>query len=147
MQTKLIAAGVIVVVTVASFLLTFTIWPNPPGAPTPPDSLRPLFAVLGLIESLAFGAGVAFLIFGGQLVARAGQSRPLTIATYLSIGWLLVNWWPHGNLHRVNGFEFYGLLRIDYGFHVTLILAGLIVAFFFLRVLSTRPAAAPVSAR
>lgn len=142
MPQKLLAAAVILIFTAASFFTTFVIWPNPPGAPTPPADLAPLFAVVGLIESIAFGAGVAFLIFGGQLLARMGQGRPLTIATYLSIAWLLISWWPHDNLHRVVGLNFGNLIKIEYGFHGTLILAGLIVAYFFLRVLSSQPAAA-----
>ena len=39
---------------------------------------------------------------------------------YLSIGWFLVSWWPHDNLHIHNGDE--------YGFHVTLIIAAGVLA-------------------
>ncbi len=47
---------------------------------------------------------------------------------YLSIGWLLISWWPHGHQHQHNGDDMQGLLYKEYGFHATLMLAGLIVA-------------------
>ncbi len=51
---------------------------------------------------------------------------------YLAIGWLLVSWWPHDNLHIHVGNDMQGLLYIEYGFHVTLMICGLIVAYGFL---------------
>jgi hypothetical protein len=53
------------------------------------------------VESLAFGLGLAFLLRGPQLLTVGGRPRAVDIASYLSIGWLLANWWPHTNLHRV----------------------------------------------
>jgi hypothetical protein len=54
-----------------------------------------------------------------------------------------VNWWPHGNLHRIVGFRWEDLIKIEYGFHVTLVVAGAIVTLFFVGVLQAgRPAAA-----
>ena len=50
---------------------------------------------------------------------------------YLCIGWLLVSWWPHDNLHIHTG-SLQGLLYIEYGFHMTLILSGLVLAYSFL---------------
>ena len=47
--------------------------------------------------------GVAFLVFGGRLLARAGQPATLTYATYIAIAWALVSWWPHDNFHRSIG--------------------------------------------
>ena len=51
---------------------------------------------------------------------------------YLSIGWLLVSWWPHDNLHMHVGEDPQGLLLLTYGFHLTLLLAGLVLALSFL---------------
>jgi hypothetical protein len=44
----------------------------------------------------------------------------------------MANWWPHDSLHLHNGLALNGLLGIEYGFHVTLMLAGVILAYFFL---------------
>ena len=136
-RTRWVTAVVITVVaTAAAMALGMRIWPSPAGAPTPPASLLPYFIGLELAGSILFGLGLTFLVLGYGLVARAGQPLVLTYATYLSIAWLLVSWWPHGNLHRsaVAG-DWNRLLTIDLGFHLTLMAAAVIVAAFFIRVL------------
>jgi hypothetical protein len=143
MASKYSAAAVTLAVSAAAFLATFAIWPNPPGALQPPPTLLPFFAVLSIIECLAFGLGVTFLVFGGARLAAFGQGRRLTILAYVSTAWLLVNWWPHDNLHRVTGFQWVGLLKIEYGFHVTLMVAGAVVAYFFWRVVAATRSADP----
>ena len=112
------------------FVLT-PLWPVPPAAPQPPSSLFPLFVVLMLVESASFGLGVAFVVFGRSLFDRMGRSPRLTTAAYLAVAWLLVNWWPHDNLHRVAGGDWSGLVLIEYGFHVPLMLSGAVLAWFF----------------
>jgi len=64
----------------------------------------------------------------------------VTLPAYLAIGWYLVNWWPHDNLHLVNGVYLWGLLGIEYGFHFTLMVAAGVLAFFFYRVIRLTPA-------
>ncbi|HEX2648290.1 MAG TPA: hypothetical protein VHO95_13765 [Candidatus Dormibacteraeota bacterium] len=115
--------------------LSQTIWPNPPGIAMPPEPILGFYIALSVAEALLFGLGIAFLAFGLPLVRRARVSPGLNWATYLSIAWLLVNWWPHDNFHRANGFDLAGLVRIEYGFHATLYLAGLVVAWFFISML------------
>lgn len=56
---------------------------------------------------------------------------------YLSLSWLLISWWPHDNLHLHNGMNLQGLLYIEYGFHLTLIIASLILARAFVQTLKT----------
>jgi len=132
---RIVFAVIAVVIGWTAFSLSFVLWPNPPGRPAPPSDLMLFYALEGLVESLAFGVGVAFLIFGFRAFVLRSEGRVLSIATYLSAAWLLVNWWPHSNLHRVVGFEPYGLIRIEYAFHVTLVIAGAIVAFALARAL------------
>lgn len=117
-------------------------WPPHPTVPQPSGAQLPLFMILGAVEALAFGAGVAFLVFGYRtLTAKVAVPAPLARAAHLSITWLLCNWWAHDSLHIHNGLVLNGLLAIEYGFHFTLILAGLILVRFFL--VATRvPAAA-----
>jgi hypothetical protein len=115
----------------AAFALTPVNWPLSPAAQPPPGNLLPLFILLGALESLAVGLGVAFLLFGRQWVGSMGVSPGLSIATYISIAWLLVNWWPHDNLHRVVGLEWSRLMIIEYSFHLPLLLAAAVVAWFF----------------
>ena len=133
MNTRSRIIAVVVAGTVLAFGSSQLLWPAPPGF-TPPAGLLPFFVVLGLVESLAFGAGVAFLIFGFRLIARTGVNASAAWGGYLGIAWSLVNWWAHDGFHRVNGLRFAGLLWIEYGFHITLILGGLLSVYFFLSV-------------
>jgi hypothetical protein len=132
-NTRLKVAGVVIAGTALGFISSQLLWPPPAGF-TPPASLLPFFVILGLAESLALGAGVAFLIFGFPLIARTGVGPLAAWGGYLGIAWSLLNWWAHDGFHRVNGLAFAGLLRIEYGFHVTLIIGGLLSAYFFLSV-------------
>jgi hypothetical protein len=54
---------------------------------------------------------------------------------------MLLSWWPHDNLHRIlpHG-DFGGLARIEYLFHVPLMIGTIVVAVFFLRTLGGRDA-------
>src|SRR5574342_941149 len=91
----------------------------------------PLFMILGIAEAVAFGLGISFLLFGYSTIHdRAPMSASLARAAHLSIFWLLANWWAHDSLHVHNGMELNGLLAIEYGVHVTLILAGVTLARF-----------------
>jgi hypothetical protein len=63
-------------------------------------------------------------------------NQRLAQAAHLAITWFLVSWWPHTSFHQtVNPDNLNALLAIEYGFHVTLVLAGLIIAFFFVTLL------------
>jgi hypothetical protein len=128
---------------IPAFVLARVIWPNPPGAPVPSASLLPFLMVPAIFESLALGAGVAFLVAGGRSLARLGQPRWLTLATYASVGWTLISWWPHSNMHRANT-SLQGLAVIDWSFHITVILAASVIAVFVYRVINS-PAEAAVA--
>ena len=116
-------------------------WRPSPDFPQPTDAQLPLFILLNATEALAFGFGIAFLIFGYPLVQTfVPATRGLTLAAYLAVAWLLISWWPHDSLHFTNGINMSGLLAIEYGFHVTVMVAGVILVYFFLNVLRGRQA-------
>jgi len=122
-------------------------WAPSPEVPRAVGVQLPLFMILGAAEALAFGLGVSFLLFGySTLKANVPVSAPMTRAAHLSIAWLLINWWAHDSLHQHNGMNLNGLLGIEYGFHVTLIIAGVILLRFFMLVVRgptpLRPSAA-----
>lgn len=119
---------------IPAFLIGPSIWPPSPENPMPTATQLPLFIVIAVLEAVVFGLGVAFIIFGYPLARRlAGRSQPLAWATYISIAWLTVSWWPHDNSHLSNGSNMSGLLVIEYVFHVTLMLTGLVLAYAFVR--------------
>jgi hypothetical protein len=126
---------VTLVIGAVSFVITPAIWPTPTNIN--PGAYLPLFVLLSVFESLAFGLGVAFLAFGYPVVARSRGSFSLNLAAYVSVAWFLVNWWPHDNLHKVVQFNIPGLLAIEYAFHVTLMLAGAILVLYFWRTVQT----------
>jgi hypothetical protein len=137
----------VVIVTVLLGILGFLTEPNGPlgsfWAPNPsfPQAVGaqlPLFMILGATEALAFGLGVSFLLFGySTLKANVPVSATTARAAHLSISWLLMNWWAHDSLHLHNGMNLNGILGIDYGFHMTLIVAGVTLARFFMAVVRT----------
>ena len=130
-------AAVILGVTAAAVPLSFLLWRTPPGAATPPAGILPaLLPIAVVIPALSFGVGVAFVFFGRKLI-RTSQPSALSRAAFVSIAWLLTNWWPHSNFHRVsNGWN--SLLVVDYFFHTTVIVATCVVAAFFLTVIRER---------
>jgi hypothetical protein len=120
-------------------------WAPSPDMPPATGIQTPLFMVLGIAEALAFGLGISFLLFGYSTMRdTAPVSASMARAAHLSIFWLLANWWAHDSLHVHNGMNLNGLLAIEYGFHVTLILAGVTLARFFVAVVRGM---APPSAR
>jgi hypothetical protein len=128
------AIGLIAAGTVVSFALSRLLWPDPPGAMTPSSALLPYFIGIGAVESIAFGAGLAFLVVGYDAMRRAPVAPWLAVAAYLSIAFMLLSWWPHDNMHRVLGHgDFAGLARIEYTFHLPLIVAAGFVALYLLR--------------
>ncbi len=133
---------VTVVVGSVAFVLT-PLWPVPPTAPQPPSALFPFFILLAFVESVSFGLGVAFLIFGRGLLGRLGRSPRLTTAAYLAVAFLLVNWWPHDNLHRMTSGDWARLVLVEYGFHLPLMVAGAVLAWFFASLASPQSARQP----
>jgi len=137
-----------VVVTLVLAAIAFLASPNGPlggfwrpsaDFPQPTDAQLPLFILLNVAEALAFGLGISFLIFGYPLMQSIlPASNGLTLGAHLSIAWLLFSWWPHDSLHVANGMNLNGLLAIEYGFHVTLMVAGVILAYFFLALVRQR---------
>lgn len=143
MKHRFMFVVVTLVCGISAFVAGPLIWPP---VVAPESRLLPFFLFLALCESLAFGLGIAFLIFGWSLLKPlVGVSRRMTWAMFISIAWLLISWWPHGKLHAANK-TLVGLLYIEYGFHLTLLIAGCILAYCFIRLLSPVAMAMPVSA-
>ena len=133
MKTKVVL--VTLVVAILAFLLApnapWTIWPKPADLMPPPTPTEVnLFMLLAVFDALSLGLGIACLIFGWPLVQQvAAPSRGRAVIIYISTVWVLGNWWVHDALHMVNGMNPTGLLKIEYGFHVTLIIAGTALAY------------------
>ncbi len=128
-------AMLVLVIAVVSVPISLALFhPRLPGGATLPAAAIPFFLGLKTFEGLALGVGIGFLLFGHRVLRRAEALPPLALLTYLSISWFLVNWWLHDNLHAVNGDNLWGLIGIEYGFHLTMMLAAGVLAVFFYRV-------------
>jgi hypothetical protein len=112
-------------------------WRPAPHGPDPAGIQLALFIALFAAEALAFGVGIAFLLYGYPLVlAVAPRSTGLSRAAHLAIAWLFLNWWPHDSLHVHWGESSVArLLFLEYGFHFSVIVAGLILTAFLLSAL------------
>ena len=147
MKTPAKVAIVTLVVGIAGFVTEpngplGTFWLPDTSFPKPEGIQLALFMILGAVEALALGLGASFLLFGGSTIkAGAGVSESLASAARLSIAWILMNWWAHDSFHQHIGMNLTGLLGIEYGFHFTLIISGIVLARFFLA-LSRGPTAA-----
>lgn len=122
---------------IASFLLGDVFWPLPESGPQPTSAQLPFLIVVMILESVAFGLGISFLIMGWPLVTKiAHGSRRTAWALYIGAAWYLVSWWPHDRLHMsMDHGDFWSLIAIEYGFHVTLMLAGALIAYGFFDVM------------
>jgi hypothetical protein len=130
MKTWIKYALVTVILGAIAMMLGPKLWP-PIADPMPSAQQLPFFIILAGIQALVFGFGIAFLVFNWSAVMKKKDS--LTCWAFFALIWTLVSWWPHDNLHMHNGLNFQGLLYIDYGFHLTLMIAGLILAKYFWR--------------
>lgn len=116
------------------------IWPPDTHMGAPVGFQLALFILLAATEAITLGLGVAFFFYGLPLVRRMTHgSRRRNWATFFAITWLLISWWPHDNMHKHNGMDLGGLLAIEYLFHVTMMVAGLILAYNLMQTLQSLP--------
>lgn len=131
--------AVTVVFAVLAMVVGQVIWPPAEGGTEPTPGQVASFVVVAALTAVTFGLGMSFLIFGFTAVREvAGDSKYRAWAMYLSIGWLLVSWWPHGSLHAFIGDNIQQLLYIEFGFHVTSYFAGIVLAAGFLALIRER---------
>jgi hypothetical protein len=125
------AALLTAAIAVPAFLLGPVIWPKSPDIPAMTSLEFGLFAILAAWDALLLGAGVSFLVFGWPVARRSAQPGKTTLAV-IAITWVMANWWMHDNLHVHTGLHIPGTLAIEYGFHFTLAVAGLVLAYLLI---------------
>jgi hypothetical protein len=139
-KTWIKVLAVTLVVAAAAFVLGPIIWPPAASGPSPTAAQLPFLLFLSLVQAVVLGLGVSFLAFGLPVMRRISpQSKARAWAMYLSIGYLMISWWPHINMHAHNGPEdLRGLLIIDYLFHLPSMAAALVLAYCFFTLLRER---------
>ncbi len=130
--------ALVVVAAVLTVLLFFTVNsvfpPVPEMAMHMPAQLLPYFIFLDFWDALAFGIGVALLIYGAMNYSKWPQPirMPLMIMFFLSLWFTLLNW-IHDGLHKSTEGNFYALVGIEFGFHVPWLIFSLALTFAILR--------------
>ncbi len=127
-----------VIIAVPAFLLKPIIWP--PAGPAPTAAQIPYLLALDMMQAIFLGLGVSFLVFGFPVMRRiSSDSKKRAWAMYLSIGYLMVSWWPHIGMHAHNAPDnLQGLIYIDYLFHVPLMISGAVLAYCFFSLVRQR---------
>ena len=121
---------VTVLVATPAFLLSPILFPPAEGGPEPTAGQLPHFLFLGASDAILLGLGVSFLLFGYPVLRKVSfASKARAWAMYLSIGYLMVSWWPHLGMHASNGLDLQRLLYIDYLFRLPLEVAGAVLAY------------------
>jgi hypothetical protein len=131
MKTWVKVLIVTLLVAVPAFILGPVLFP-PADVGSEPSAAQILFFMfLSAADAILLGLGVSFLVFGLPVLRKVSpDSRSRAWAMYLAIGYLMVSWWPHLNLHistPINDWQ--GLLYIDYFFHLPLEIASVVLAY------------------
>lgn len=156
MQTKWKVLVVTLVCTVIAFMfgpgspqgagMWESLWPfGPEERAEPPAGLLPMFMVMGVLEGVMLGLAISLLIWGRKaFVDMAGDTTRGTWM-WIATAWIMGNWWIHDSLHIVNELDFTGLLIIDYAFHLTLMAAGVYLAYAVTMAMRGRATSAPAA--
>jgi hypothetical protein len=122
---------VTLMVAVPAFVLGPVLFPPADVGSEPSAAQIPFFMFLGAADAILLGLGVSFLVFGLPVLRKVSpDSRLRAWAMYLAIGYLMVSWWPHLNLHISTPIDNWQmLLYIDFLFHLPLEIAGVVLAY------------------
>jgi hypothetical protein len=143
-KTRTKVALITAAVGIPAFFLGPVLFPPADMGVEPTAGQIPFFIFLAVGDALLLGLGVSFLLFGFPVISKVSpDSKVRAWAMYLSIGYLMVSWWPHLNMHASNGIDFQGLLYIDLFFHLPLEVAGVALALSFISLMRTRTAEVP----
>ena len=138
--------SIVIALAAAAAVFAVALLTTPAGADVPPDSVFPLFALLLLLESLAFGVGVAYVVQAWRTLFGPGIAA-LERGVAWCVTYLLLAPWPHDYLHRIthiNGvFNWPALAGIEYVFHFGIVPIGVLVATYLRRTRGVRRGVSP----
>jgi hypothetical protein len=126
-------AIVTAIVAVPAFVSGPILFPPADTGVEPTACQMPFFLFLAVGDAVLLGLGVSFVLFGLSVIRKVSPDSKLRAwAMYLSIGYLMISWWPYLNMHAHNGMDLHGLLIIDFLFHLPLEVAGVVLALSFI---------------
>ncbi len=130
----IIAAAVIALVTFFAEPRVF------PPTDTPPASFLPAFLFLGIWDAIAFGVGIALLIYLAMNYSKWPKPvRGPMLVLFLLALWFSVLNWIHDGLHEAGGAppNWALLAAIEYIFHFPWLIFAGVLAFVALRIAKT----------
>ena len=78
----------------------------------------PLLMLIGALEAVALGFGIAFLAFAWPRIKGVfAVSRPLAVGVYASVGWLFLSPWIHDSIHMMTGHGLDAIIALGLVFH------------------------------
>jgi hypothetical protein len=148
LKTWVKVALVTTLVAIPAFVLGPVLFPPADLGVEPTAAQMPFLLFLAVGDAVLLGLGVSFLLFGYPVMRSVSPDSKLRAwAMYLSIGFLMVSWWPHLNMHSYNGIDLQGLLFIDYFFHLPFEVEGVVLALSFVSLMRSRVGEGSMSAR
>ncbi len=121
---------------IPAFFLGKIIWPISPDLGIPAVTVYPMIGMLSFFEALLFGLGVAFVIFGWDILKKL-PSKLTKIMLYTSVAWLLLSWWPHDSLHLSVGNNIRNQLMLEFIFHIPTMLAQICLVYALIALLQS----------
>ncbi|MGP8068467.1 MAG: hypothetical protein ACLP5V_01115 [Candidatus Bathyarchaeia archaeon] len=137
MKKNIVAlAPVVVILAVVMFFVQYMVFPP---VSMPPMSWLPAFLFLGIWDALAFGIGIALVIYLAMNYSKwPKQIRgSLLVLSFIAVWFTVLNW-IHDGLHNSGAMPpNWGLLAFtEYMFHVPWLIFGLALAFVMRQLVS-----------
>ena len=130
-------AAVTAILTIVIFFVQNMVFP--PMA-MPPMSLLPAFIFLGFWDALAFGVGIAILIYLGMSFSKwPKEIRGSLLVLFFLALWFTVLNWVHDGLHNTGAMppNWVLLAVTEYLFHVPWLIFGLAIAYVIRQLVRT----------
>ena len=132
MTTRTTKIGFVFIAAVFALVVLFTDQMIFPPAAMPPMSWLPAFIFLSIWDALAFGVGVAILIYLGLNYSKWPKEirGSLLVLSFIAVWFTLLNW-IHDGLHNTGAMPpNWALLAFtEYMFHVPWLIFGLALVF------------------
>lgn len=130
------AGSIVIALAAGAAAFAVGVLARPAGSPVPPPDVFPLFAGLVVLEAIAFGAGVAYVVRTRRTLVGAGIGA-LDRAVAWSVAYLLLAPWPHDYLHaltHIDGvYNWPALAGIEFVFHLGIVPVGVLVGAYLMR--------------
>jgi hypothetical protein len=130
--TRMTKIGLAVVVAVSTLAIFFVEAITFPPMATPPMSFLPAFIFLGFWDALAFGVGIALLLYLGMNYSKwPREIRGSLLVLFFIALWFTVLNWVHDGLHNAGAMppNWMLLAVTEYLFHVPWLIFGLALVF------------------